>query len=241
MVGFGFTLLGIACGVASLAPAVMIRRAGVSLTLLLGAVLLVDGFVALATAGSVLLYQVGATLLGVGPCGLVPSVCDVSNTFQRQSTALGVYFAVGSLGSVGGPVFFYVVNRLSNGWRGYWLLCAAALAVSGLLAAAVTRGGVTRRTTETAAPLGTQHWTVNAALRTPQLWIIIAAHTGCLLVNTTMHGFSFQQLLEHGQSRASAMAPISLAAALSAGSAAAAGVIGERVDARRLTMLLLAH
>ncbi len=240
--GFGFTLLGVACGIASLVPAMLIRRVGVSLTLLAGTALLVAGFVALAATRDVLLYNVGTTLLGLGfcLCGTVPGVYIVSNTFDRQSTALGVYFTSGSLGAVGGPIFFYLVSELTSGWRTYWLLCAAASALIGGFALIVTRDRGAIRPPEAAdAPIEAPRWTVNAALRTPQLWIVIAAYTGCLLVNTTVHSFAFRHLMDHGLSKGSATALISLAALVGAASAAAAGVIGERVEPRRLTMLSL--
>jgi MFS family permease len=241
--GFGFTLLGIACGVASLLPAMTIRRIGVSLTLGIGAVLLAAGFVALAETQSVLLYHVGATLLGLGFCfcGTVPSVHVISGMFARRSTALGIYFTCGSLGAVFGPVFFYVVSELAHGWRSYWLICAAASLAVGGLAMLVTRGGglIRKDVADATAALDLSQWSLRHALATPQFWLIVGAYTGCLLVNTTVHSFAFQHLMEHGQTKGSATALISIAALVGAVAAAAAGVIGEKVDARRLTMLSL--
>jgi MFS family permease len=241
--GFGFTLLGIACGVASLLPAMTVRRIGVSLTLGIGALLLFAGFVALAETRSVLVYHVGATLLGLGFCfcGTVPSVHVISTMFERRSTALGVYFTSGSLGAVFGPVFFYVVSELAHGWRSYWVICGVASLVVGGLAMLATRGGGRALKEEAAidaAPDFSQ-WTVRAALATPQFWMIVAAYTGCLLVNTTVHSFAFQHLMEHGQTKASATVLISIAALVGAIAAAAAGLIGEKVDGRRLSMLSL--
>ncbi len=241
--GFGFTLLGIACGVASLLPAVTIRRIGVSLTLGIGALLLAAGFVALAETHSVLVYHVGATLLGLGFCfcGTVPSVHVISGMFERRSTALGIYFTCGSLGAVFGPVFFYVVSELAHGWRSYWLICAAASLAVGGLAMLVTRGGglIRKHVADADAAPDLSQWTLRHALATPQFWLIVGAYTGCLLVNTTVHSFAFQHLMEHGQTKGSATALISIAALVGAVAAAAAGVIGEKVDARRLTMLSL--
>ncbi|HEY0269549.1 MAG TPA: MFS transporter [Sphingomonas sp.] len=241
--GFGFTLLGIACGVASLLPAMTIRRMGVSLTLGIGALLLFAGFIALAATRSVIVYHVGATLLGLGFCfcGTVPSVHVISSMFERRSTALGIYFTSGSLGAVFGPVFFYVVSELAHGWRSYWVICGVASLVVGALAMLVTRGGGPVRKDEFLegdVPDLTQ-WSLRHALATPQFWLIVGAYTGCLLVNTTVHSFAFQHLMEHGQTKASATALISVAALVGAIAAAAAGLIGEKVDGRRLTMLSL--
>ena len=241
--GFGFTLLGIACGVASLLPAMTIRRIGVSLTLGIGAPLLAAGFVAMAETHSVLVYHVGATLLGLGFCfcGTVPSVHVISDMFERRSTALGIYFTCGSLGAVFGPVFFYVVSELAHGWRSYWLICAAASLAVGGLAMLVTRGGglIRKAVADADAAPDLSQWTLRHALATPQFWLIVGAYTGCLLVNTTVHSFAFQHLMEHGLTKGSATALISFAALVGAVAAAAAGVIGEKVDARRLTMLSL--
>jgi len=241
--GFGFTLLGIACGIASLLPAMTIRRIGVSLTLGIGALLLCAGFVAMAGTHGVFVYHVGATLLGLGFCfcGTVPSVHVISGMFERRSTALGIYFTCGSLGAVFGPVFFYVVSELAHGWRSYWLICAAASLAVGGFAMLVTRGGglVRKEAIDLDAAPDLTQWSLRHALATPQFWLIVGAYTGCLLVNTTVHSFAFQHLMEHGQTKGSATALISIAALVGAVAAAAAGVIGEKVDARRLTMLSL--
>ena len=241
--GFGFTLLGIACGGASLLPAVLIRLAGVARTLLVGSAMLIAGFVALAIGRSVFTYYLGATLLGLGYCfcGTVPSVHVISSIFARRSTALGIYFTSGNLGAVGGPLVFYAFSELLDGWRSYWLFCAAATLAAGALAAIVARDRAPAATAgvvvETPAP--PDGWAARRALVSPQYWVIVLAYTGCLLVNTTVHSFAFQHLMENGQSKGAATALISLAALVGAGAAAAAGLVGERLEARRLTMLSL--
>ena len=241
--GFGFTLLGIACGVASLLPAMTIRRVGVSLTLGIGALTLFAGFIALALTRDVLVYHIAATLLGLGFCfcGTVPSVHVISSLFARRSTALGVYFTSGSLGAVFGPIFYYAVSEVAHGWRSYWVICAVAALVVGGLAMLATRGGgrVVEDEIAADAPADPSQWTLRAALGTPAFWVIVSAYTGCLLVNTTVHSFAFQHLMERGQTKASATVWISVAAFVGALAAVAAGVIGERVDGRRLTMLSL--
>ena len=240
--GLGFALLGVACGIASLAPAVLIRAVGVGLTLLAGTVLLMLGFAALAWTQNATVYHLGTVLLGLGFCfcGSVPAVHVISTLFRRSSIALGIYFTCGSSGAVVGPTMFYFVNQWMQGWRGYWLICAgAAFAVGGfaaLVTALVPKLGTPLAGTEVGTDTG---WTLRDALATPQLWVVIAAYTGCLLVNTTVHSFAFQHLMEHGQSAGSATAWISLAALIGTLGSAAAGVIGERVNGRRLTMLSL--
>lgn len=242
--GFGFTLLGIACGAASLGPALLSRRVGHSLALATGTLLLIAGFVMLAAATSVLAYHAGTVLLGLGYCfcGTVPSVHVITNAFERRSAALGVYFTSGSLGAVAGPLMFLASHELLGGWRIYWLLCGVASALLGafaVVATALVRRNAAGTTPKAADEAPALDWSVRAALGTPQFWMIVAAYTGCLLVNTTVHGFAFQHLLENGQSKATATGLVSLAALVAAAGAAAAGMIGERIDGRRLTALSL--
>jgi MFS family permease len=244
--GLGFTLLGIACGAASLLPAIMIRRIGVPMTLLAGAAMLVAGFATLAATHSVFSYHLGTTLLGLGYCfcGTVPSVHIISSIFRRRSTALGIYFTSGNVGAVLGPLFFYMVSELLDGWRIYWLLCAIAMLVVGLLAATLTRMRSKDlgdgHTSEAFSTDFVDGWAMRHALATPQYWTIVGAYTVCLLINTTVHSFGFQHLLENGQSKGSATALISLTALVAAIASGAAGLLGERMDPRRMSMLALA-
>jgi cyanate permease len=245
--GFGFTLLGIACGITSLGPAMLSRRFGHGVTLFSGTLLLVAGFAMLAVVQNVAMYNVGTTLLGLGFCfaGTVPCVHIISQSFERRSTMLGIYFTFGNLGAVAGPLMFFASKELIGGWRPYWLLCAAAAALVGTFAAIVTArapkplAGAEPAVTPAIPVAPGDGWTVKAALLTPQFWLIVAAYTGCLLVNTTVHGFAFQHLLEHGVSQAAATGLISFAALVAAAGAAFAGFVGERIDARRMTMLSL--
>ena len=64
--GLGFTLLAVACGLASLAPAAVMRTLGVRATLLGGGVVLAAGLALIATSHGTGRYLLGATLAGVG-------------------------------------------------------------------------------------------------------------------------------------------------------------------------------
>lgn len=239
--GLGFTLLGVACGLSSLAPAAAIRRLGTSATLWIGAVLLAGGFALLARMQGLLAYQAGTILLGIGFsfCGTVPGVQVISAAFERRATALGVYFTVGSLGAVAGPISVYLVHQSLGGWRAYWWLCAAASLLLGGFAALATReqrAAAEPMADEAAAEAS---WPVRDAIASPQFWVVVAAYTGCLLVNTTVHGLGFQQLMDHGLGLGAATAWVSAAATVGAVGSGLAGLLGERVDGRRLTMLSL--
>ncbi|NVN41304.1 MFS transporter, partial [Ameyamaea chiangmaiensis] len=229
--GFGFTLLGVSCGVSSLLPALTIRRLGVSLTLIMGGLLLCAGFASLALARGTGIYDLGTILLGVGFCfaGSVPATHVIATLYARPGSALGMYFAIGGLGSVSGPLLFYVSALLLSGWRPFWGMAAVASLLAGLGAAACTRVVPHRveRATDDIGPVAVARWTPRAAIRTPQLWIVIASYTASLTVNTTIHSFAVQHLGERGLSLGRAATLFSVAALIGAGASAIAGRLGE--------------
>jgi MFS family permease len=241
--GFGFTLLGLSCGLASLLPAITIRHIGIRATLFLGGLVLAAGFACLADAHSVTVYQAGTTLLGLGFCfcGTVPGVHVISGLFERRaSTALGAYFTIGGLGSVFGPLLFSAIDAVTGDWRLFWTGFAVAAVVLGCFAAAVTgrgRPAVAMAADDVPAAAG---WHAGAAFRAPQFWVVVAAYTGCLLVNTTMHSFAVQHLTEHGLALGQAAGLISVAALIGAAASAVAGLLGERIAPRWLTVIALA-
>ena len=242
--GFGFTLLGISCGLLSLAPAYTVRKLGVARTMLAGTAVLLAGFGLLYLSTGVAAYYLGTTLLGVGFCfcGTVPAVHVLSSIFNRRSTALGVYFTIGNLGAVFGPLLYYVSQSAGLSWRLYWLMLGLGAVVIGGLAVIITsRLAIARPSAEESAepapePSG---WKVRDALATPQFWVVIFAYTACLAINTTTHSFAYQHLLEHGLAKDQATQFISLSALVCAIGSALAGVIGEKTSPRLLTMFSL--
>lgn len=241
--GFGFTLLGLACGLTSLVPAASIRRLGVARTLLFGTSLLAIGFECMAMGKTVGAYYVGTTLVGVGYsfCGSVTGVHVISKLFERRSPAIGLYFTIGNLGAVLGPLLFLYFVGLAENWRLFWMICGLSAIATGGMAAFVTRDGAGRRGPATADQNGAEigGWRADRAIRTPQFWIVVAAYTACLLINTTVHSFVVQHLAEQGivlTQSAGLLSAVALAGAIISG---LAGVIGERVSARTLTLFAL--
>lgn len=242
--GFGFTLLGTACGIISLAPAFTIRKLGVGRTLLTGTVILTAGFSLLYASTGVGTYYLGTTLLGVGYCfcGTVPAVHVLSSTFKRRSTVLGIYFTIGNLGAVAGPMLYYGSQSAGMDWRHYWLMFAfAAVVIGGFSTIVASRlrlgaAGEDEGPADADAPI---EWTVRAALSTPQFWVVVFAYTACLAINTTTHGFAYQHLLEHAIAQDRASQLISLSALVCAVGSALAGVVGEKTSPRALVMFSL--
>ena len=207
--GLGFTLLGLATGLARYAPTVVTRRGGVRLTLVLGAVVTATGFLCLSAAHDLKLYWLGAILAGVGfaLCAIIPGTFVLALAFRNRSTAFGIYFTVGGLGGVAGPWLYLAASHLAGGWRAYWLYLAVAVAVLGVLAAlaaapqAANPAPVAMAVEPVpAAPVYRtgRVWSVAEALRTSQFWIVVAAYTTYLLCEVTVNGISVQHLTERG-------------------------------------------
>ena len=245
--GMGFTLLGVACGLSALSPALLIRRIGVARTQLIGGGVLALGFGCFAATQASTSYFLGAVLLGIGYslCGTVPGVHVISSSFRRQSTAIGIYFTAGGLGAVAGPLLVYGTQELTSSWRLYWVGSAvAALLIAGFTAIATSASRAAR---SDAAIGGTvpdwqkvEGWSAKAALRTHQFYVVVAAYTAFLLINTTVHGFAVQHLTEAGLDIGLAAGAMSAIALIGAVGSAVAGMVGERVGARQLAMLSLA-
>lgn len=248
--GIGFTVLGVACGVASVAPAVLIRWIGVRATVGIGALVLLAGFCLEANTHSVGAYLAGTTLIGLAFAlvSTVPGSHVLTGLFQRRSTVLGTYFTIGALGGVAGPQVYVAVNAVTHGWRGYWLVFAAAAVLSGLAAVLTTPGkggdlphedeppeqlGFASMFRELANPL------VRQALATPQYYVIVGAYTTYLLINTTAHGFAIQHLIERGVGSTSAAAMFSIEALIGAAVSSIGGMIGEKVSPKTLLVIAL--
>ena len=250
--GLGYTLLGVACGLSSLAPAMFIRRVGVRGTIALGAALGGIGFAGLALTHSIAVYLLSETLIGIAfsLTTTVPGVHVITGLFQRRSTMLGAYFTIGGLGQVAGPILYVVIQGATRQWRLYWWVFVGACAVLGALTALVTSprqaaiDPALDRPPEQVSPgdflKGLQDWTVRHALRTPQFYVIVGAYTMYLLVNTTAHGFAVEHLRERGVDPRYSAAMLSIEALIGAIVAVIGGVVGEKVSAKTLLAVALA-
>ncbi|HEY2032169.1 MAG TPA: MFS transporter [Rhizomicrobium sp.] len=247
--GLGYTLLGVACGLSSVAAAMCVRSWGVRGTLVGGTILLIGGFAALALAQSVWAYFLGTILLGVAfsLSSTVPGTHVLTALFKRQSTVIGAYFTIGALGSVAGPLL-YVLIAPDHGWRTYWWVWVVASVTFGIFGVASIPDHLNRSTPDPAHPepvgpaelvSGLKDWTVRTALATPQFYIIVGAYTMYLLINTTAHGFAVQHLVEHGIAANAAAGMLSLEALVGAGISVVGGIAGEKVSSKTLLIVSL--
>ena len=240
--GFGFTLLGFFCGITSAVPASLIRRFGVRANLLAGSVVMGLAFVCLAQADGLLLYFLGASLAGLGYTLLdsVPGTYLLSRLFARPSFPFGLFFTIGGLGGVAGPLIYAAVIGATSHWRSYWLLVGAAVVLIGLVAAL----GVDARTdvgtaAEADPDISTQAWTMREALQTRQFWIIAAAYSAFLFCGITANSVSVAHLTQHGVAAVIAASMVSVEALLNSAARLTGGILSRFVRAKTLLAVAL--
>jgi MFS family permease len=240
--GLGYTILGLACGLASFAPAVLIRRIGVRITLLLGGLVMAAGYASLAALHSLPLYWLGAGLIGVGYAlaAVIPASYVITRTFTHASAAFGAYFTFGALGGTAGPLLYAGLKLFGADWRVYWIAAGGAVLLCSAATALVVQSGegTDAPQIEDDSPVldAPADFTVRAALATPQFWIVTFAYTTSLVCETSVNGLSIAHLIRQGVLPTAAAGMLSLQALLSAGARGAAGALGERIDAKRLTV-----
>jgi MFS family permease len=240
--GFGFTLLGFFCGITSAVPASLIRRFGIRANLLAGSAVMGLAFVCLAEADGLLLYFAGASLAGLGYTLLdsVPGTYLLSRLFARPSFPFGLFFTIGGLGGVAGPLIYAAVIGMTGHWRSYWLVIGAAVVLIGLLAAL----GVDARTdigarAEADPEISTEGWTMREALQTPQFWVIAAAYSAFLFCGITANSVSVAHLTQHGVAAVIAGSMVSVEALLNSAARLTGGILSRFVRARTLLVAAL--
>lgn len=266
--GVGFSILGIACGVSGYVPAYLIRRWGVSSTIVIGSVLLSVGFLSLFSIGIIavplggsawhlsplMTYYLGCALTGVGftLVATVPGTYVIAGCFEHRSFAFGVYFTMGGLGGVAGPALVYFAADILGDWRWHWLAMFGFTVLAAVfLLAVLNRVAINNEHDDedeidavpepsNPAVYRTQEtWTVAQAIRTPQFMILCAAYVGFLFIGIAVNTFSVGHLQEQGVAIGLAALFLSGEALINALSRVAGGVVGEFVEPKRLLMMSL--
>ena len=248
--GLGYTILGVACGLGSFIPAMLIRRIGVRGTMAIGTAIMISGFAVMALTHTAEAYFAGTTLVGLAfsMVSTVPGTHVLTDTFTNRSTVLGAYFAIGGLGGVAGPLLYLLIQNTIHGWRPYWWAFVAMSLAAGVFAVLTTPGLRDESAHQTAAPEiegadevieGLKDWTVRRALSTPQFYIIFGGYTTYLLINTTAHGFAVEHLIERHVDASAAALMLSLEALIGVVTSVVGGVLGEKVSAKTLMIWCL--
>jgi MFS family permease len=240
--GTGFGLLGTFCGITSAVPAALIRRFGVRATLLAGCAVMALAFICFARTDGLLMYFAGASLAGLGFTLLdsVPGTYLLSRCFARPSFAFGLYFTIGGLGGVAGPLLYFAVMDITGNWHSYWLVVGALVVLTGVVAAF----GVDTKTDVGGAAGGdpeisTERWTMRQALQTSQFWIIAAAYAAFLFCGITANSVSVAHLTQHGVTAVIAGSMMSVEALLNSGARLAGGILTRFVSAKTLLAVSL--
>ncbi len=242
--GLGFTLMGAATGASSWFPASMIRRFGLRTTLAAGSVVMVAGLAGFAHADSVAAYLIGAVLCGVGfqMMALIPGTHALGLLFERKAMPFGLYFTLGSLGSVVGPL---MAERLAGvdgaDWRGYWLIQAALAAAAGLIGVLavgrVQQVEIPPSAQPAIAPTAKVDFTVAQALRTPQFYVLLAAYFTHLLAVSVAASISVAHLTEKGVTAAMAGLLLSLEGLITTLARLGGGAIADKVSPKLLLVI----
>ena len=182
-------------------------------TLVAGGAVMAVAFLCLAATHGLMLYFIGCSLAGLGFTLLatVPGTYLLARLFARPDFAFGLYFTVGGLGGVAGPLLYFWVEAVSGGWRDYWLVAGAAVALAGLISAALVDADTdvgTAADGDTASPA--KVWRARDAMKTPQFAILAAAYSIFLFVGITVNAVSVPHLIGHGVSKAVAGSMISV-------------------------------
>ena len=245
--GLGYTLLGVACGLASPLPALLIRRIGVRWTMAIGMTVMIAGFSTMALAHPVWSYLLATVLIGMAfsLVSTVPGSHVLTDVFKSRSTALGAYFAIGTMGGFAGPLLYVGIEKLTGGWRPYWWTYVAMALAAGLFAVATTPRRQEERTHQAEVPeqvgpaelvQGLGDWTVRRALMTPQFYVILGVYTTYLLINTTAHAFGVEHLIERGVTKPDAALMLSLEALIGVSVSLLGGWLGERLSTKALML-----
>jgi MFS family permease len=174
--GFSFSLLGIACGVASPLPAILMRHISCRAIIVLGGACLTAGFwLAYASSGLGLFY-LAMILVGIGYAlaGNVPGIYLVASWFPATSARMiGIYLMIGAFGNVAGPPLVAALVAATHSWRVHWFLMSIAAALIALVCLLLVRDAPS-----TDAPGGQQeagagagvgaHWSEREAMLTQQ-------------------------------------------------------------------------
>ncbi len=240
--GGGFSLLGVAAGITATIPASMIRRLGVRATLVTGSLVMAGAFFCLMVTHGLALYFLGCLLAGLGFTLLatVPGTYLLARLFAQPSFPFGLYFTIGGLGGVAGPILYLWVQSAAQNWRAYWLVSLVIVTGAGLLSAVLVDAKTDVRAGNEKDPHITgDAWSAKAALKTPQFAVLAAAYSIFPFVGITVSAVAVGHLMRHGVSVALAGGAMSLEALFNAGARFMGGVLVRWISAKTLLLFAL--
>ncbi len=249
--GLSFSLLGLACGLASPLPPLLMKSIGTRLTMFAGCLVLAAGFFIASQIEHLTLFFVATTLMGVGFSLIAPSpaVYLLATWFPRTSARMiGFYFMAGAAGGIAGPLIVGAIVGMTGDWRLHWLVMAVSAVVLGLICLVCIRDAVKVESVEQVkgagheqdAPAEKSLWTVRQALMTPSFLILALVMTVVQTAVTSAHSILVAHIANLGEGAAPGAIAMSLLAFAGTGAKGLTGTLCERIDPRRILIAGLA-
>jgi len=249
--GLSFSLLGLACGLSSPLPPLVMQWVGTRLTMFAGCLVLAAGFYIASVIESLGFFFIATALMGIG-FSLVapaPAVYLLATWFPRTSARMiGFYFMIGSSGGIAGPLIVGAIIGSTGSWRQHWMVMATASLALGVLCLVGIRDAVKVESAEQVtsasgarkAQASESPWTVREALRSPAFITLAFAMTVIQTVVTTAHSSLVAHVANLGVGAAAgaiAMSLLALAGTLAKGFT---GALSERINPKSLLVVGLA-
>lgn len=258
MLGLIYAVFMTMTGVPGPLAAWLVHRFGIRITLIAGNVLLVVGAAAMASIirSPLAIVLVAGVIVGSSDAigGPVPAQASVTRWFVRhRSFALAVLLSAGGIGGfVAAPLLVALVQHSVAGWRAGWWVIAGL----GVVACAVAwwfveespeglgqmpDGGASgphhravpaRR--ESRVYITPEDWSPIEALKSPTFWILMIAALGFSAALTLFLAQGITHLEDLGHSPSAAALALSVSVICGLVASLGVGVLGDRIDPRRL-------
>lgn len=245
--GFSFSLLGLACGLSSPLPALMMKWVGSRWTLFAGGLVLGAGFLLASLAHGIGTFFVATCLMGAGFTLIAPApaVYLLATWFPlHPSRKIGYYFMAGSFGGVVGPPLVGAIVTWSGDWRVHWQIMAVAAVALGLFCLLCVRDVARIQHVDEvrnvgakqapAVPAGGADWTVRGAMLTRQFILIAAAMLVVQTSVTTIHFMLVAHVASLGVGSGHAALAMSLVGLTGTIAKGVSGPLAERWDPKTL-------
>jgi MFS family permease len=240
--GFSFSVLGIACGVASPLPAILMKHIGCRQIMVLGGVCLAAGFWLAFRSSGLPLFYLAMILVGIGYAlaGNVPGIFLVASWFPATaSRMIGLYLMIGASGNVVGPPLVRALVAATHSWRIHWRLMSITAALIAVMCLLLIREAPAIEPSPSQSPVaagaaGSAHWSDRAAMLTPQFLLLAAAMTMTVAGITTTSSVAVGHLVREGATPAFAAWMLSLVALVATIAKGVAGRLCERYAPSRV-------
>jgi MFS family permease len=252
--GMSFSILGLACGLSSPLPPMLMKWVGTRLTMFLGGLALAVGFLLAARVHGIGVFFAATALMGVGFSLVAPSpaVYLLASWFPKTSSRMiGFYFMAGAFGGVVGPLVVGAIVSTTGSWRTHWMVMSVTALAVGLVSLAavkdavpvtdvsdVKNAGLTEKTADALAkPVS---WTVRQALTSRSFILLALAMMIVQTVVTTMHSSLVAHVASFGHGPASGAFAMSLLALTGTLTKGVTGALSEKVNPKLLLVWGLA-